>query len=734
MYAKSRKSRPLFVFAAILAIVSLLAAPTLAFAAETGFYSPSFVRVTGGKSAWVNPSYVFASDNLYTSSSAKNKGLVLQNFGIFVPGNSIIEGIIVQMEGYTGGRQVTVEISGNGGATWSSTKITSFSASKGTLFLGDELDKWGTTWTADSFSTGNFRIRLVTNNGAGTIYIDHVSVKVYYQPPNTTLIVPSVSEPYGPSTTTISATLTVTEDGSPISGKTVDFTFMGNSIGNAVTNGTGVASISGVDVSSLAAGFYDDAIYVSFAGGDGYQATFSYADFTLVGIPLTVTAHPQTKYYGHLEPTYTYEYTGTLHEGDSFAGALTREIGDNLGEYEIFQGTLTAGPGYTITYISDFLTITEAPLTVTATNYTKLITDSAITEFEFTYEGFVLGQNAAALTTQPTCELEDGADQSVPGVYEITCDGGEADNYSFNYVDGTLTVNAVNTAPNSISLDNEQVTENRLAGALVGLLTNDDPDEDEFEYSLVASGFACLDGAYPDNAFFAIDGDALETAVKFDFEAKSSYEICVQVDDGKEGVFAREFNIAVTDLPETFMSLGAQDGWVLESSETSNKGGKLNKGGKVLFVGDDASNKQYRAILSFDTSSLPEGAVITSATLRFKYAGVTGTLPFGTHGKLLVDASTVSFSKNPLLQMVDFQAAPSKKNVLSFTKTNINKWYSRTFSTINLGFINPDGMTQFRLRFAKDDNNDFGADILKIFSGNSTEANRPQLLIEYHTP
>jgi hypothetical protein len=691
--------------------------------------------VTGGKSAWVNPSFVFASDDQYASSSAQKKALDLQNFGIFVPGNSIIDGIVVEVDGYrTGGRQVEVQISGNGGSTWSPARLTSFGASESTLSFGSPTDKWDITWTAASFSTGNFRMKIKTNNSAGTIYLDHVRVKVYFQPPNTTLTVPSVTEMYGTSTTTISATLTETIGGAPISGKTVDFTFMGNSIGSAVTDGAGIASISGVDISSLAANYYEDAIYASFAGDGGYQATFSYADLIVEGIPLTVIADPQTKYYGYPEPTYTYSVIGELLEGDSFSGALTRTVGDDLGEYEILQGTLAAGPGYTITFVGDALTITQAPLTVTATSFTKLVTDSAITEFTFAYDGFVLGQDATALTTEPTCELEDGANQSVPGVYEITCGGGEADNYSFNYVDGTLTVNAVNTAPTSISLDNQQVTENRLAGALVGLLTNDDPDADLFEYSLVTSGVACLDGAYPDNAFFTIDGDALETAAKFDFEAKSSYEICVQVADGNGGEYAREFTITVTDLPEIFFSIGAQDGWVRESGETTNKGGKINKGGKVLFVGDDALNKQYRSILSFDTSSLPDGAVITKVTLRFKYAGVTGTTPFKTHGKLLVDASTLSFSKNPLLQKTDFQAAPSNKKVLLFTKTTINKWYSQTFSAANLGAINPNGMTQFRLRFAKDDNNDFGADILKIFSGNSTPANRPQLLIEYYIP
>jgi predicted outer membrane repeat protein len=177
-----------------------------------------------------------------------------------------------------------------------------------------------------------------------------------------------------------------------------------------------------------------------------------------------------------------------------------------------------------------------------------------------------------------------------------------------------------------------------------------------------------------------------------------------------------------------------QDGWILESTETSGVGGKLNKGATTLRLGDDAANRQYRAILSFDTSSLPEGADITSVTLTFKYAGKSGTLPFNTHGKLLADISMGGFKNNPALQLGDFKAGASRKNVLAFTKNKVNNWYSQSLDPLDFQFINTAGVTQFRLRFKKDDNNDFGADFLKIYSGDANEANRPQLIVEYELP
>ncbi|MCQ3935926.1 MAG: hypothetical protein DPW18_02645, partial [Chloroflexi bacterium] len=110
----------------------------------------------------------------------------------------------------------------------------------------------------------------------------------------------------------------------------------------------------------------------------------------------------------------------------------------------------------------------------------------------------------------------------------------------------------------------------------------------------------------------------------------------------------------------TLISTDSQDGWILESTETSGVGGTKNNTASTLNVGDDAANKQYRAMLSFDTT-LPANAVITGVTLKFKYAGKSGTLPFSTHGKLLVDVRHVSpFGNNAALQLGDFKSGANK--------------------------------------------------------------------------
>ena len=184
----------------------------------------------------------------------------------------------------------------------------------------------------------------------------------------------------------------------------------------------------------------------------------------------------------------------------------------------------------------------------------------------------------------------------------------------------------------------------------------------------------------------------------------------------------------------TFKSLDVDDGWIRESSEFSNTGGALDKIGTMLRLGDTALNRQYRAILSFNTSTLPVGAHITSVTLLFKSAGVAGTIPFSTHGHLYADVRKGAFSSMAVLQLADFNALASKNNVLKFINNPVNDWYSKSFGFINFKYVNRLGVTQFRLRFGMDDNNDFGADYLQIYSGNALDADRPQLVIEYYVP
>ena len=194
-------------------------------------------------------------------------------------------------------------------------------------------------------------------------------------------------------------------------------------------------------------------------------------------------------------------------------------------------------------------------------------------------------------------------------------------------------------------------------------------------------------------------------------------------------------NKTTGSLTLTFASDASYDGWVLESSEDSNTGKRINSKSSTLYVGDDQSNKQYLSVLHFDTSDLPDTAVITSVTLKIKKQGLVGTDPLTTHGNLLTDIQTPYFGSSLGLDGDDFQATPGQSEVAIFNTTpDINMWFSAVLNEAGYSYINLSGTTQFRLRFALDDNNDRDADYVKFYSGEASESDRPQLVIQYYIP
>ena len=91
-------------------------------------------------------------------------------------------------------------------------------------------------------------------------------------------------------------------------------------------------------------------------------------------------------------------------------------------------------------------------------------------------------------------------------------------------------------------------------------------------------------------------------------------------------------------LTVSYRSVGAKDGWVLELGENTSVGGSLNATLNTFNLGDNPARKQYRAILSFTTSPLPDAAVITRVTLKLRRQSITGVgNPFSIFHGMLID-------------------------------------------------------------------------------------------------
>ena len=154
---------------------------------------------------------------------------------------------------------------------------------------------------------------------------------------------------------------------------------------------------------------------------------------------ITVTAKSYSRAYGEANPTFESEVTGGTVTGTPEI-TCTATATSGVGTYPIViaAGTITDA---SVQYVNGTLTVTKAPLKISAGNYTKKQEEENPT-FTLTYDGFKNNETAAVFTTQPTITCAATKDSPV-GTYDITVSGAVAGNYEISYVAGTLTVEAV---------------------------------------------------------------------------------------------------------------------------------------------------------------------------------------------------------------------------------------------------------------------------------------------------
>ncbi|MBN9383364.1 MAG: hypothetical protein J0H74_21590 [Chitinophagaceae bacterium] len=180
--------------------------------------------------------------------------------------------------------------------------------------------------------------------------------------------------------------------------------FTASGLKNGETVGSVTLTFGAGSAANAAVGTYSGSVVASAPSGGTFTAsnyTISYVNGAIVVNPvtLTVSANPQTRIYGSTDPVLTYMASGLVNDENSsvFTGSLTRDAGENVGNYTINAGSLSAGGNYTISYTGNQFTITPASLTVTAGPQTKVfgMVDPALT---YTATGFVNSDNSAVLT------------------------------------------------------------------------------------------------------------------------------------------------------------------------------------------------------------------------------------------------------------------------------------------------------------------------------------------------
>ena len=189
-------------------------------------------------------------------------------------------------------------------------------------------------------------------------------------------------------------------------------------------------------------GTYD--IVVSGASATNYEISYVKGTLTITKADeVVVTAKSYSRKYGEANPTFEYTTSGATLSGTPSI-TCTATATSPVGEYDIVasKGTVT---NYNVTYVNGKLTITKAPLTITAKSYTIKQGD-ALPAFEAEYTGFKNNETASVLSAQPKITTN-ATSASESGTYDIVVSGASATNYEISYVKGTLTISAVEVEP-----------------------------------------------------------------------------------------------------------------------------------------------------------------------------------------------------------------------------------------------------------------------------------------------
>ncbi len=112
----------------------------------------------------------------------------------------------------------------------------------------------------------------------------------------------------------------------------------------------------------------------------------------------------------------------------------------NAGSAQTLSVTFTPADliNYQVVSKNVTISVTKAPLNVVADNI-QITYGSAVPPLTYQYSGFVNGENSSVLDSQPVISVESTPENA--GTYSIVVSGGSDNNYSFNYVNGTLTIN-----------------------------------------------------------------------------------------------------------------------------------------------------------------------------------------------------------------------------------------------------------------------------------------------------
>jgi poly(hydroxyalkanoate) depolymerase family esterase len=207
--------------------------------------------------------------------------------------------------------------------------------------------------------------------------------------------------------------------------------------------------------------------------------------------------------------------------------------------------------------------------------------------------------------------------------------------------------------------------------------------------------------------------------------------IAVDLAGNTSAVYSQTYTITTPPPTQELVlkSIAADDGFVYQYSTDGQPNSLLS----YMEIGSTSLNHGEVGILSFDTSRIPAGATIQSATITlYRY---DNTVYYYDLGPLTADiASATGFSGSYTLQQSDYSAPAALTNIGNFDAVPTAQYQaiSDSISTAALGYLNRSGKTQFRIHFEKPTNNRWALDVMRFFTAEQNGAYVPTLTIKYY--
>lgn len=170
-----------------------------------------------------------------------------------------------------------------------------------------------------------------------------------------------------------------------------------------------------------------------------YIVTLNEGVFTITPRAITISIDDLSKVYGELDPELTYSVNGSAVDGDTLAVALTREAGENVGDYAI-TGEVSgdaAGDNYSVTFSHGLFTITPRAVTISISELEKIYGDD---DPELTW-AVTEGSLAPGETLQGSLSRSEGENVGSYAINGELSGAVASDNYAVTLNDGMLTIN-----------------------------------------------------------------------------------------------------------------------------------------------------------------------------------------------------------------------------------------------------------------------------------------------------